>query len=60
MFALHLDKLGRDAGIRAFSLHPGKILTGLVRHLQNSEMADVGWVDEHGNLVDPTFKTPET
>lgn len=59
LFAVHLDSLGRDAGIRAFSLHPGKILTNLVRHLHNSEMADNGWVDEHGTLVDPTFKTPE-
>lgn len=27
LFAVHLDRLGRDTGIRAFSLHPGKILT---------------------------------
>jgi NAD(P)-dependent dehydrogenase (short-subunit alcohol dehydrogenase family) len=59
LFALHLDALGRDAGVRAFSVHPGKILTDLVRHLTISEMAGNGWVDEHGNLIDPTFKTPE-
>lgn len=25
LFAVHLDRIGRDRGIRAFSLHPGKI-----------------------------------
>ncbi|MGB8287405.1 MAG: SDR family NAD(P)-dependent oxidoreductase, partial [Rhizobium ruizarguesonis] len=27
LFAVHLDRLGRDTSIRAFSLHPGKIFT---------------------------------
>lgn len=29
LFALHLDALAKTSGVRAFSLHPGKILTGL-------------------------------
>jgi NAD(P)-dependent dehydrogenase (short-subunit alcohol dehydrogenase family) len=59
LFAVHLDALGAGAGVRAFSLHPGKILTPLQRHLTISEMAAAGWVDKQGNLADPTFKTPE-
>ncbi|BCB78871.1 SDR family NAD(P)-dependent oxidoreductase [Phytohabitans flavus] len=59
LFALHLDTLGRDAGVRAFSVHPGSILTPLQRHLARSEMVAAGWTDEEGNGIDPSFKTPE-
>lgn len=58
LFAVHLDRLGRDHGIRAFSLHPGKIFTPLQRHLTQSEMTAEGWLDAEGNPADPTFKTP--
>jgi NAD(P)-dependent dehydrogenase (short-subunit alcohol dehydrogenase family) len=33
LFAVQLDALGREAGVRAFSLHPGVILTELGRHV---------------------------
>ncbi|MFI7702365.1 SDR family NAD(P)-dependent oxidoreductase [Nonomuraea sp. NPDC049480] len=59
LFAVHLDALGRDAGVRAFSLHPGAILTPLQRHLPKEEMVAAGWIDEAGNALDPSFKTPE-
>jgi NAD(P)-dependent dehydrogenase (short-subunit alcohol dehydrogenase family) len=60
LFALHLDRLGRDAGVRAFSLHPGGIITPLQRHLPTEEMVALGWLDEHGELARPElFKTPE-
>lgn len=59
LFALHLDALGRDAGVRAFSVHPGSILTPLQRHLSLDEMIAAGWIDEDGALADPTFKTPQ-
>ncbi|MET8213993.1 oxidoreductase, partial [Streptomyces sp. NPDC005373] len=58
LFAVHLDALGRDAGVRAFAVHPGSILTPLQRHLTKAEMVDAGWIDEKGNPTDPTFKTP--
>ena len=58
LFAVHLDRLGRDAGIRAFSLHPGKIFTPLQRYLAREEMVSAGWIDADGNVIDPTFKTP--
>ncbi|MFH8342485.1 SDR family NAD(P)-dependent oxidoreductase [Streptomyces sp. AM6-12] len=60
LFAVHLDRLGRDAGVRAFALHPGGILTPLQRHLAQEEMIERGWIDEHGNLLHPeAFKTPQ-
>ncbi|ATV17934.1 oxidoreductase [Pseudomonas avellanae] len=59
LFALHLNKLAASAGVKAFSIHPGKIISPLQRHLAKKEMVDAGWIDEQGNVVDPTFKTPE-
>ncbi|MEU8416781.1 SDR family NAD(P)-dependent oxidoreductase [Amycolatopsis japonica] len=59
LFAVHLDKLGAEHGIRAFSLHPGAILTPLQRHLRPEEMRERGWIDEHGNQADQEFKSPE-
>ncbi|MEW2175010.1 SDR family NAD(P)-dependent oxidoreductase [Streptomyces sp. NPDC005406] len=58
LFAVQLDALGRDAGVRAFAVHPGSILTPLQRHLAKAEMVDAGWIDENGAPADPTFKTP--
>lgn len=59
LFALHLDELGRDEGIRAFSLHPGAILTSLGRHLQPEDMGAILDLDEHGQAVLPEFRSPE-
>ncbi|TCM40287.1 SDR family NAD(P)-dependent oxidoreductase [Kribbella sp. VKM Ac-2568] len=59
LFAVQLDALGKDAGVRAFTLHPGGILTPLQRHLPREEMVAFGWIDEQGNPLNPGFKTPE-
>jgi NAD(P)-dependent dehydrogenase (short-subunit alcohol dehydrogenase family) len=59
LFAVHLDRLGRDRNVRAFALHPGAILTPLQRHLPKEEMVAAGWIDEAGELADPSFKTIE-
>jgi NAD(P)-dependent dehydrogenase (short-subunit alcohol dehydrogenase family) len=59
LFAVELDRRGRDFGVRAFSLHPGGILTPLQRHLPKQEMVDRGWIDENGTPLNPEgFKTP--
>ncbi|KPI14859.1 short-chain dehydrogenase/reductase SDR [Actinobacteria bacterium OK074] len=59
LFAVHLDKLGADHGVRAFALHPGGILTPLQRHIPKAEMIERGWIDEQGNTLNPEgFKTP--
>ncbi|MFJ5262208.1 SDR family NAD(P)-dependent oxidoreductase [Streptomyces sp. NPDC088387] len=60
LFAVHLDRLARDRGVRAFSLHPGGIITPLQRHLPTQEMVDAGWIDADGNPVNPdAFKSPQ-
>jgi NAD(P)-dependent dehydrogenase (short-subunit alcohol dehydrogenase family) len=58
LFAVHLDALGRNDGVRAFALHPGKIITGLQREMTPQEQIDLGWVDDHGKVVGADFKTP--
>lgn len=37
LFAVELDKRGRAEGVRAFSVHPGLVLTDLSRHLTEEE-----------------------
>jgi NAD(P)-dependent dehydrogenase (short-subunit alcohol dehydrogenase family) len=59
LFAVQLDQLGQDAGVRAFAAHPGGILTPLQRHLSKQEMMDFGWIDADGNQLETRFKTPE-
>lgn len=59
LFALHLDTIGAPYGVRAFSLHPGKILTPLQRHLTTDEMVDLGWIHADGTGADPGFKSPQ-
>jgi NAD(P)-dependent dehydrogenase (short-subunit alcohol dehydrogenase family) len=48
LFAMALDRRGREQGVRAFSLHPGQILTDLARHLTADEIAAFEVWDEHG------------
>ena len=59
LFAVELDALGENAGVRAFAVHPGGIRTPLQRHLTTQEMVVAGWIDDQGNVIDPSFKTPE-
>jgi NAD(P)-dependent dehydrogenase (short-subunit alcohol dehydrogenase family) len=58
LFAVQLDALGQDAGVRAFAVHPGGIFTPLQRHLPREEMVAAGWMDEDGT-PDERMKTPE-
>lgn len=60
LFAVELDRRGAAYGVRAFSLHPGSILTPLARHLDLDDMRRVGALDEHGRVNPPpasNFKT---
>lgn len=59
LFAVELDRRGSEQGVRAFSVHPGGILTPLQRHLPKEEMVALKWIDEDGNGVNSAFKTPE-
>lgn len=58
LFAMGLDRRLRTRGVRAFSVHPGGIMTPLQRHLQMEEMIAFGWVDAEGK-VNARFKSTE-
>ncbi|AIQ63456.1 oxidoreductase [Paenibacillus stellifer] len=51
LFAAELDQRGKAYGVRAFSVHPGSIVTGLSRHLSDEEMEAMGALDEQGQRV---------
>ena len=60
LFALGLDLKYRDRGLRAFSVHPGGILTPLQRHMAVEELMAMGWTDSEGNISEQAkamFKT---
>ncbi|WP_125609699.1 SDR family NAD(P)-dependent oxidoreductase [Specibacter cremeus] len=57
LFAVELDRLGAGAGVRAFAVHPGGIMTELQRHLAREEMVAAGWMDDAGKLREG-FKSP--
>ncbi|MER5933909.1 oxidoreductase [Streptomyces sp. NPDC002054] len=59
LFAVHLDRLARDAGIRAFSLHPGVIATPLGRYLSDADLVAAGAMDADGNLTPNFGKSPQ-
>src|SRR5471030_527995 len=61
LFALELDRRGATHGIRAFSVHPGRIIdTGLARHLSNDELRAAGVLDEHDRVrADSGCKTAQ-
>ena len=55
LFALRLDDLGGEDGIRAFALHPGGIIeTGLARHLPVGALQTMGVQGTDGRrIIDP-------
>jgi NAD(P)-dependent dehydrogenase (short-subunit alcohol dehydrogenase family) len=55
LFAVELDRRGQDAGVRAFSLHPGSIAaTDLGRHVPREDLEAAGVIDKDGNpIIDP-------
>ena len=58
LFASGLDERGLRHGIRAFSLHPGRILdTDLKRHLNTDDLRAFGLIDEKGELIRTGGKT---
>ncbi|MFC8089405.1 oxidoreductase [Streptomyces sp. NPDC057301] len=63
LFAVELDRRGRDQGVRAFAVHPGTIIeTGLAKHISAEVVRAAGVLDEHGRPVrDPSrqLKTVE-
>jgi NAD(P)-dependent dehydrogenase (short-subunit alcohol dehydrogenase family) len=55
LFAVGLDAREKENGIRAFSLHPGSILTELGRNFTDDQRKAFGVLDKDGNrVVDPS------
>jgi NAD(P)-dependent dehydrogenase (short-subunit alcohol dehydrogenase family) len=50
LFALELDSRGKPDGIRAFSAHPGRIETGLQRHISIADLQALGFRDAQGEI----------
>ncbi len=62
LFARDLDRRLKGDGVRAFSVHPGGIMTPLQRHLEKEEMIALGWLGPDGEISEMArslFKTPE-
>lgn len=57
-FAVGIARRFAGDGIKAYSVHPGGIMTDLQRDLDSEEMRAFGWIDEEGT-VDKRFKTPQ-
>jgi NAD(P)-dependent dehydrogenase (short-subunit alcohol dehydrogenase family) len=53
LFAVALDARGRSYGVRSFAVHPGTIVTPLVRHLSTAELQGLGAADDQGNAIQP-------
>jgi NAD(P)-dependent dehydrogenase (short-subunit alcohol dehydrogenase family) len=59
LFAVQLDLLARESGVRAFAVHPGGISTPLQRHMSHDELVERGVFDKDGNPNLSWLKTPE-
>lgn len=62
LFAVALDALGKSSGVRAFSVHPGGIVTDLVRHMPKELLTAFNVIDASGKpIIDPqnNKKTPQ-
>lgn len=55
LFALWLDRIGNPAGVRAFSLHPGGMITsGFSRDMSDADKKATGFLDAEGRpVIDP-------
>ncbi|HSG89259.1 MAG TPA: oxidoreductase [Pseudomonadales bacterium] len=49
LFSIGLEKRFGGAGVHAFAVHPGGIMTNLQRDLTHAEMDAMGWFDADGN-----------
>lgn len=58
LFARQFNKLYSSEGVQAFSLHPGGIMTNLLKFVPKEEQQAMGFFNEDGTVVD-RFKTVE-
>lgn len=50
LFAVELDRRGATEGVRAFSVHPGRIETGLQRYISIADLQALGFRNEQGEI----------
>lgn len=61
LFAVELDKRGKQCNVRAFSLHPGSIVgTGLEKYLTQEELIAGGVLDKNGEPIRDPAKQLKT
>jgi NAD(P)-dependent dehydrogenase (short-subunit alcohol dehydrogenase family) len=54
LFAVALDSIGRQQGVRAFAVHPGGVITDLIRHMSRAQLDASGHLDKDGEpVIDP-------
>lgn len=54
LFAVALDAIGQRDGVRAFAVHPGGIITDLVRHMSTELLVTMNVLDKDGKpIIDP-------
>src|SRR5262245_47650831 len=60
LFSVELDRRGQRHGVRAFAVHPGGILTDLIRYLTDEELKAWEITRVNGKLAAPStgYKTP--
>jgi NAD(P)-dependent dehydrogenase (short-subunit alcohol dehydrogenase family) len=55
LFAVGLDMRGAVHGVRAFSVHPGRIVTDLAKYMSREEIRASGFIDDEGRpVIDPS------
>src|SRR5499427_5329097 len=62
LFAVGLDSIRQRQGVRAFSVHPGGIVTGLIRYMSQAQIDANEIIDKTGKpIIDPenNKKTPQ-
>ena len=62
LFAVALDSIGQRQNVRAFAVHPGGIVTDLLRHMPKAQIEAYHIIDDAGKpIIDPenNKKTPQ-
>lgn len=57
LFSLELDNIGKDAGVRSYSLHPGVVSeTELSRNVPREDLVNYGIFDKNGDVINDPAK----
>ncbi|PQA85474.1 oxidoreductase [Hyphococcus luteus] len=62
LFALEVNNRRSGEGVKSFSVHPGPILTPIMRHITKEELVLMGWLTEDGEVSEEAkgyIKTPD-